>query len=790
MSLSALLRRSAVGAIALLLVAPAAPALAAPGDDAADLRECLLTCGSPALIALGDDLSTGPDPLEVMVPSVTLDLAGHRLEAAGIRLAPGTELTITDSGTGGTLESRAGAAGGPGIQTTGAVLRVDGGRVVAVARASGDPYTGPTGAGIGGAYREAGGTLVVTGGQVHAEGAYQSAGIGNGSNQTSASGPTTVSGGEVTAIGGYSGAGIGGGNWSSPGPVTIAGGRVTAQGGDFGAAIGGGYDGGAGGPVVVSGGELVATGGYQAAGIGSTRYSTERPGADVTIGPGATVTAIGTGRTAIGADARDDLSAEFGRVRIDGDLFLPSGFVQIADSDAPNAEMTVSPTGRILGGAGDPAEGARIQGAGQIENRGAIALAAEHVDVDVLGRSYRVDFDGQGRGGDASHRLFAADFASGHRAVPPPPAGSLWNTRGDGTGAWFDATTPVSEHTTIFAATPASVDTSAIPTIGRVGVPLPLAGIRVLDPGGSDLGSPVAWTSDAAGDLIDAGSLVPAGVGPRRLTAAATVMGVAVVSSVTVDIAAAAPTAPTGLRALPGDGEATLTWSAPPSGGEAIVGYVVEQRIDGGPWEAERSIGVGTRTTLTGLRNGGVYEYRVAAVDRAGPGAFSETAAATPYAFEPSFTSERAKLADGSVLEPGANITVSAAKLPAGSRVHVALRSLQAGIADATVAHDGTVVLTGTIPADSAEGVDSITATLTLPDGSHGGASTLAVAIRSTSGGGDPVDAGATRDRSPGYGALAATGVPPAQYPSALAATLLLVGLGTALIVARRGFES
>src|SRR5690606_20536731 len=114
------------------------------------------------------------------------------------------------------------------------------------------------------------------------------------------------------------------------------------------------------------------------------------------------------------------------------------------------------------------------------------------------------------------------------------------------------------------------------------------------------------------------------------------------------------------------------------------------------------------------LRNGGVYEYRVAAVDRAGPGAFSETATATPYAFEPSFTSERAELADGSVLEPGANITVSAAKLPAGSRVHVALRSLQARIADATVAHDGTVVLTGTIPADSAEGADSITATLTL----------------------------------------------------------------------------
>ena len=97
---------------------------------------------------------------------------------------------------------------------------------------------GELGAGIGGGYRGACGTVTIYGGMVTATGAYDSAGIGGG--YQGAGGTVTINGGEVTANGGDGGAGIGGGCEGAGGTVTVNGGTVTARGGSGAANIGGG----------------------------------------------------------------------------------------------------------------------------------------------------------------------------------------------------------------------------------------------------------------------------------------------------------------------------------------------------------------------------------------------------------------------------------------------------------------------------------------------------------------------------------------------------------------------
>ena len=121
--------------------------------------------------------------------------------------------------------------------------------------------TGSRGAGIGGGYQGAGGTITINGGTVMATGC-DGAGIGGG-NQ-GAGGTITINGGEVTAkakstgdIGHEGGAGIGGGGEGAGGKITITGGKVTAQGSTLAAGIGGGGV-GAGGEIIISGGIVTA----------------------------------------------------------------------------------------------------------------------------------------------------------------------------------------------------------------------------------------------------------------------------------------------------------------------------------------------------------------------------------------------------------------------------------------------------------------------------------------------------------------------------------------------------
>ena len=94
-----------------------------------------------------------------------------------------------------------------------------------------------------------------------------------------------------------------------------------------------------------------------------------------------------------------------------------------------------------------------------------------------------------------------------------------------------------------------------------------------------------------------------------------------------------APGAPTGLGATPGDGQVTLTWTAPAStGGADISGYEYEQN-GSGTWVSTGA--TATSHTVTGLTNGQAYTFRVRAVNSVGPGTASALSASVTPAVPP-----------------------------------------------------------------------------------------------------------------------------------------------------------
>jgi hypothetical protein len=251
-----------------------------------------------------------------------LDLNGQEVKVLNVVLGAESALTIRDTSgdSEGSLIANGQAASGSraGIQTTGAMLTIEGGIVEAIGSNGG--------AGIGGGEYGDGGTVTITGGKVTATGDSYAAGIGGGFE--GAGGLVTISGGDVTTFGDYGAAGIGGGGsdddevGGAGGLVTISGGTVTATGGGNGAGIGGGGSddevGGAGGLVTISGGTVTATGGGNGAGIGGggsdSNSKSGGAGGTVTISLG-TVTAIGgSGGAGIGGGSR----GEGGTVLISG----------------------------------------------------------------------------------------------------------------------------------------------------------------------------------------------------------------------------------------------------------------------------------------------------------------------------------------------------------------------------------------------------------------------------------------------------------------------------------------
>lgn len=215
--------------------------------------------------------------------NLTLDLNGKILNinvsiGNGIKIENGIVLTVIDSANDGVLKiynslnenSEDVLGDGAAINTTGATLILNSGKVIAEG--------GSGGAGIGGGYN-AGGTnignsiILINGGTVTAKGGSGGAGIGGGFGLNS--GTIIINDGIVEATGGSYSAGIGAGNYGNlrRGMIEINGGAVTATGGGDryfrnrgGVGIGGGsIPGGSGGsdpyPGEVGNGDILITGG-------------------------------------------------------------------------------------------------------------------------------------------------------------------------------------------------------------------------------------------------------------------------------------------------------------------------------------------------------------------------------------------------------------------------------------------------------------------------------------------------------------------------------------------------
>ena len=102
------------------------------------------------------------------------------------------------------------------------------------------------------------------------------------------------------------------------------------------------------------------------------------------------------------------------------------------------------------------------------------------------------------------------------------------------------------------------------------------------------------------------------------------------------------PSAPEGLTATPGDTTVTLHWSPPPSdGGSPITGYIVEESPDGITAWATVEDGDGddtdTTATITGLKNGTLYYFRILAVNDNGTGPPSLDVKITPQLDAPTY---------------------------------------------------------------------------------------------------------------------------------------------------------
>ncbi|HWC33491.1 MAG TPA: fibronectin type III domain-containing protein [Mycobacteriales bacterium] len=105
---------------------------------------------------------------------------------------------------------------------------------------------------------------------------------------------------------------------------------------------------------------------------------------------------------------------------------------------------------------------------------------------------------------------------------------------------------------------------------------------------------------------------------------------------------ASVPGAPTAVTATAGDASAVVSWTAPAdTGGERLTAYTVQDSSDGGTtWNGAATgptsaapTAPATTLTVTGLANGTAYEFRVAATNSAGTGAFSTPSApVTPAA--------------------------------------------------------------------------------------------------------------------------------------------------------------
>jgi len=108
-------------------------------------------------------------------------------------------------------------------------------------------------------------------------------------------------------------------------------------------------------------------------------------------------------------------------------------------------------------------------------------------------------------------------------------------------------------------------------------------------------------------------------------------MGASGTSNVVTATAGNPPATITNLTGMPGNGQITLSWSAPNNGGSAIIRYEFRQRIGTtGTWSSWISTGsTATSRVVTGLANGTSYGFQVRAINTVGTSGNSNVATVT-----------------------------------------------------------------------------------------------------------------------------------------------------------------
>ena len=432
-----MLRRASITALTLVGVAVfALPAHAAESvENYEQLQASALSCPGDGIATLSADIAE-PDEVLLVDCDITIDLAGFQLQLLRIKILDGNHLTVTGSPDSELLVTGA-ELSRAGIETSGAELTIHG-EVFVVA------FAGSNAAGIGGGVFDDGGIITIKGNaEVFTTGWNGGAGIGGGTNGDG--GTITITGSANVTATGTDAAGIGGGYEGHSGTIMIGdAAHVVAYGGNGGAGLGAGRFRSA--QTISIGGNAVvtATGGDLAAGIGGGYLGN---GGDVTIATDATVTALG-GHTAVGAGFE---GSTFGSLSVAGALRVPAGALELVDADA---DIEITPTGRLLGVVGNETTGALISGhdSSAIVNNGVIALDTALVGVTVAENNYWVSFDTQGGTDPDPVRVFGPAFDVSYRALPSAPTDTAWNTAADGTGEWFTAGSTLDADLTLYAA--------------------------------------------------------------------------------------------------------------------------------------------------------------------------------------------------------------------------------------------------------------------------------------------------------------------------------------------------
>lgn len=477
------LRLGAIATAAALMsgafaASPAAALSFGPVSTETELLDAVADANAaagPHTITLASGVAITTTATLELSESVTLDLGGGSLTAAGLLVGNASDVEITDGTLTSTGSESASMRAGIGVEST-STLTIRSATVTA---------TGvECGAGIGGYTPTApcntppsvsAGSVIIVDSTVTATGGTNAAGIG--SSVGGAAGTVSITNSTVTASGGSNGAGIGSGSLAgAPGAISITSSTVTAQGGFGAAGIGGGYL-SPGTTVTITDNSLIdARGGLDGSGIGG---GDARGAGNVTITDSA-VTALGSNADGIGHGNGSGDSVDES-ITLAGSGTLETNRMRGAATVASGAEYSIPgpssfafigsltnngtieagtdfevPTNQTMTNNGALNGGGLLLGEGTVVNNGSICIASIQIEggnpvdpdlgVTVTGNNFDLPYSS-----GIGNRVLAATMQEGCRSFPDAsvaPSGDDpgliavgWTLTENGTGDFVTETT-------------------------------------------------------------------------------------------------------------------------------------------------------------------------------------------------------------------------------------------------------------------------------------------------------------------------------------------------------------